>query len=133
REFELQQRVAEYAIRTATVIAAGEFSPRIEPVHFEWGQRIALKSLAGVREGLDKYASELTFSQLCEELHTALLETPGNWLSRRDIDRRFGRRSRYKSLVPQAVSQLLDEGRIEWQERVPHGGGKKSPGYLLVD
>jgi hypothetical protein len=129
RELDLQQRVPEYAVRVATIIAAGRFSESVQQVDIQWGERIARASLAEVRKGLDKYAPTLEFGKLCDELHAAFTVSP--WISLRDLKKRFGRRAKFKSLLDDALRQLVEEDTIAHDNRAPPLGGPVSVGYRL--
>lgn len=133
RRYELQQRVAENAIRLASVIAAGRFSDTVDVIDVAWGERIARRSLQAVLAGMEKYAPQLDYAETVTAIHEALLAAEDNWISQRDINRRWGRSGKFGTLVPAALEQLQREGRIVPETRKPKNGGRDSSGWKLVD
>ncbi len=132
RILDLQGRVTEYAVRIATIIAAGRNSLMVKLIDIEWGRQIALRSRNEIIKGMDKYGPNLDFRQLCDAIHEALIEAKDHWLSICDIKRRFGRRSKFRSLVPDALAELQQEELIGPQSRMPTNGGRESAGYALI-
>src|SRR5262249_14917833 len=96
--------------------------------------RVGSPHRAEVARNRERGAGNLNYRELCDTMHEAFLEAlPDNWISQRSLDRNFGRRTKFQSLVEPALKQLEREGRIVRENRVPSHGGKTSPGWRLVD
>lgn len=130
-DVELQGRVAEIALRVATIIAAGRRSRVIVLEDWEWGRDIALEGLAALKAGIAKYVKdERDLPELCEDM-MARLRVEG-WISKRELSREFGRNKRGRKVYDDAIKQLKDEEWIIVEERNPPGGGRPSLGYRLA-
>lgn len=137
---DLQQRVPENTLKIANTIASGRsvkcrggrWYGTVDLIDLAWGEKLARQSIAAQIEGLDKHAPTLNYQKLCDALHEALQEAPGNWIATRDLERRFGRRNAYRPILDSALEQLKREELIEAFTPPKTGGGRMSPGWRLI-
>lgn len=140
QERDLQQRVPENTLKIANTIAAGRsvvydrrlgWYGTVDLVDLRWGERIARRSLGAQLEGLDRYAPPINFQELCNAIHEDLLDAPDHWRETRYLQRKYGRRNKYRSLMGEALGQLALEDVIEKHTHMPPGGGRPSEGFRL--
>jgi len=131
-EVDLRQRVAEQALRVATVIAAGRMSATVDRADIMWGTQIAEASLAFVQDGLEKYGPSLDDRRVvCNEIEE--FTRARGFVSDRDVYRKWRRRQRFgNNLVDSALDTLEKQGLIKKGEHKPWNGGPASRGWLWV-
>ena len=124
---ELQVRVAEMAVRLATIRAVGQCAKVVNLDDMEWGRMLALESLATLRDGLERWhRPNLDFPALCRKI-AEKVEKEG-WVKVRDIKRSFGQNVQRKQYIKDAIEQLKEEERVEVEWRTPANGGRSSEG-----
>jgi len=124
---ELQVRVAEMAVRLATIRAVGQCAKVVNLDDMEWGRMLALESLATLRDGLERWhRPNLDFPALCRKI-AEKVEKEG-WVKVRDIKRSFGQNVQRKQYIKDAIEQLKEEERVEVEWRTPPNGGRSSEG-----
>jgi hypothetical protein len=131
RKFELGMRATENAVRCATNVAAGCFSPSVNQADMEWALRWSRVSFETADGGLKKYMEEyFEFPKFCEEI-VQTIQAAGGFMSHRDLGRHFRRHMKHGNELDRALTQLKREDRIAHGER-PSNRGPAAVGFFLV-
>jgi hypothetical protein len=128
---KLGMRVAENAVRLATVVAIGRGAMTIDRRDIEWAVALVKLSFKAACEGVDRYVRDyFDLQRFCDEVLAKIAEH-GGARSIRDLKRDFRGNQRVGKELQTAIDQLKAEERIEWVELNP-GSGASSPGYRLT-
>ena len=132
QRYELGMRACENAVRWATNIAIGRFSPTVDREDIEWAVKLSERSFNAAVGGVDRYMQEyLEFPKFCARILDAL-HANGGEMTKRDVLRLLGRKQRYGIELERALVQLKKEERIKFIERSPATGGPTSTVIVLV-
>ena len=128
RKFELGMRAAENAVRCATIIAAGCFSPTVDLQDIEWALKWSRVSFNAADGGFKKYMRDYyEFPKFCEQVVEAIRSQEDGFMSNRDLGRQFRRNMKFGHELEKALKQLEKEDRIQscyrQKSRGPAAGG----------
>jgi DNA replicative helicase MCM subunit Mcm2 (Cdc46/Mcm family) len=131
QRYELGMRACENAVRWATNIAAGRWSPTVDREDIAWAVKLSERSFEAAVGGVERYMQEyFEFPQFCDRILDAL-DANGGEMKRRDVLRKFGRKQRYGNELERVLTQLKKEERINFIERTPQSGGTTSTVIVL--
>jgi hypothetical protein len=112
RKFELGMRAAENAVRCATVIAAGCFSPTVDVGDIGWALKWSRVSFNAADGGVEKYMRDYyEFPKFCERV-LEFIRSQDGFASNRELGRQFRRNMKFGHELDKAISQLEREGHI---------------------
>ena len=132
QRYELGMRACENAVRWATNIAVGRFSPTVDREDISWAVKLSERSFNAAVGGVDRYMQEyLEFPKFCARILDAL-HANGGEMTKRDVLRLLGRKQRYGIELERALLPLKKEERINFVERSPATGGPTSIVIVLV-
>ena len=124
RRDELSRRGAENAIRIATNIARGRYSPSVDREDIELAIKLAERSIEAAAGGIEKYMREyLDFPKFCERLLAKIAEHDG-FRSESALRRDFRNNQKTIFDFDSAIRQLTAEGRIQ---RASRRSGERGP------
>src|SRR5262249_6018898 len=113
RQRELKSRVAEMAVRLATIRAAGRGSTEVDCDDIAWGRNLSIASAEMLCDGVERYmANELQFSKICPEI-IVRIRNNGGLMSRRDVLRSFQRHVKRGVDIDAALRHLIQSEQIE--------------------
>jgi hypothetical protein len=129
---KLKGRVAELAIRAATIRAALQFASKIKVDDMEWGCDLATLSAETLCAGVLKYMTQrLEFSVLVPEIVKRVRARGGEW-SERDIRRSFERLVSRGMDIDWALKHLLESEQMDKTVTYPSSlGGRPSITWKL--
>ena len=128
---DLKSRVAEMAVRLATIRAAGRGSTEVDCADIEWGRDLAVASAEMLCDGVERYmANELQFSKICPEILVRIRNNGGR-MARRDVLRSFQRHVKRGVDIDAALRHLIEAEQIE-VEQIP-ANQKSRKVYKLVE
>jgi hypothetical protein len=114
RKFELGMRAAENAVRCATIIAAGCFSPTVDLQDIEWALKWSRVSFNAADGGFKKYMRDYyEFPKFCERVLEFIRSQEDGFASDRELGRTFRRNMRRGDELGKALNQLQQEGHIK--------------------
>jgi hypothetical protein len=133
RKFELGMRAAENAVRCATNVAAGCFSPTVDVGDIEWALKWSRVSFEAADGGFKKYMRDyFEFPKFCERVLEFIGQGDG-FASDRDLSRAFrGNMGRGPYELQNALSQLEREDRIREGLR-QKSRGPAAKGWWIID
>ena len=133
RKFELGMRAAENAVRCATIVAAGCFSPTVDVGDIEWALKWSRVSFEAAEGGVKKYMRNyFEFPKFCEEVVERIDQEQGDFMSNRDLSRAFRRNMKYGNELDKVLAHLVKEGRIREGSRKKAATGPAAQGYWIV-
>jgi hypothetical protein len=133
QRFELGMRAAENAVRCATDVAAGCFSPTVDVGDIEWALRWSRVSFEAAVGGVNKYMNQyFEFPKLCEKVEEKIGEA-GGFMSHRDLRRAFRKYMRRGDELDKVLVHLVREGRLREGQGKKGKTGPAPQGYWLVD
>jgi hypothetical protein len=131
RRERLGIRVAENAVRLATIVAIGRGSKTVDREDMVWAAALVRLSFEAAVGGVEKHVREYyEFPQFCDEVE-AKIRLRGGQCSKRQLERDFRRHSRTGFELGNALNQLVKEDRIKQGDLRTRG--RSSPGYRLVE
>jgi hypothetical protein len=123
RKFNMGKRAADNAVRCATIVAAGCFSPTVDVRDIEWALKWSRVSVEAACGGFDKYMNDyFKFPKFCAEVVEAIQHEDG-FMSNRELNRKFRRNMKYGGELEKALRQLVDEQQI----RKAYRSGERGP------
>jgi hypothetical protein len=133
RKFELGMRAAENAVRCATIVAAGCFSPTVDVGDIEWALRWSRVSFEAAEGGVKRYMHNyFEFPKFCEEVVERIDQEQDDFMSNRDLSRAFRRNMKYGHELDKVLAHLVKEGRIREGSRKKAATGPAAQGYWIV-
>ena len=118
RKFELGMRATENAVRCATIVAAGCFSPTVDLQDIEWALKWSRVSFNAADGGFKKYMRDYyEFPKFCEQVVEAIRSQQDGFMSNRDLGRQFRRNMKFGHELEKALKQLEKEDRIRSRYR----------------
>jgi hypothetical protein len=132
QRYELSQRTGENAARLATIVAVGRGATVVECKDIAWAIAVARRSLAAATGGVDKYMQQYDeLPRRCDKMLEWLKLQPDAFATDSEIHRKFGRSIRTVMDIPNVLTQLQKERRIE---RGSRSGSRGFPadGYCVV-
>jgi hypothetical protein len=113
RKFELGMRAAENAVRCATIVAAGCFSPTVDVGDIEWALKWSRVSFEAAEGGVKRYMHNyFEFPKFCEQVVERIDQEQDDFMSNRDLSRAFRRNMKYGHELDKVLAHLVKEGRI---------------------
>jgi hypothetical protein len=132
QRFELGMRAAENAVRCATIVAGGCFSPTVDVGDIEWALHWSRVSFEAAVGGINKYMRHyFEFPKFCQEVEERI-EQEGGWMPKRDLQRAFRRHMKYGTELDKVLAHLVKEGRIRESSRKTSKTGPATAGWELV-
>jgi hypothetical protein len=133
RKFELGMRAAENAVRCATIIAAGCFSPTVDVEDIEWALKWSRVSFNAADGGFKKYMRDYyEFPKFCERVLEFIRSQEDGFMSDRDLGRTFRRNMKFGHELEKALKQLEREDHISRASR-QRSRGPAAEGWKVVD
>jgi hypothetical protein len=133
RKFELGMRAAENAVRCATSIAAGCFSPTVDVRDIEWALKWSRVSFNAADGGFKKYMRDYyEFPKFCERVLDFIRSQEHGFASDRDLGRAFRRNMKFGHELDKAVAQLRREGHIRQGSR-QKSRGPAAEGWEIIE
>jgi hypothetical protein len=131
REHILSMRACENAVRWATDIAVGRFSPTVDVEDISHCIKISKLSFEAMVGGIDRYMQEyFDFPKFCDNVAAAFKQR--KFISQSVLNRDFFRRMRMGFELDRVVAQLIKQNLIQWAKRTPPGGGHTAEGWEWI-
>jgi hypothetical protein len=131
RKFELGMRAAENAVRCATIIAAGCFSPTVDLGDIEWALKWSRVSFNAADGGFKKYMRDYyEFPKFCEQVAEFIRSQEDGFASNRELKRHFRRNMKFGHELEKALNQLAGEGLIQGGSRQKRTGPAADGWYV---
>jgi hypothetical protein len=132
RKFELGMRATENAVRCATIVAAGCFSPTVDVQDIEWALKWSRVSFNAADGGFKKYMRDYyEFPKFCEQVVEAIRSQEDGFMSNRDLGRQFRRNMKFGHELEKALKQLEKEDRIRFSSR-QRSRGPAAEGWQII-
>jgi len=132
RKFELGMRATENAVRCATIVAAGCFSPTVDVQDIEWALKWSRVSFNAADGGFKKYMRDYyEFPKFCEQVVEAIRSQEDGFMSNRDLGRQFRRNMKFGHELEKALKQLEKEDRIRSRYR-QKSRGPAAEGWQII-
>ena len=130
--YHLSMRACENAVRFATDVAVGRFSPTVACEDIAWATALGQHSFEASCGGVERYMRRyFEFPQFCDRVLERIAAN-GGWRSRRDLERDFRRNERYGHELDRVFAKLIAEERIKSGER-SGTRGPSAKGFILLD
>jgi hypothetical protein len=130
---KLKGRVAEIAIRIATIRSAGRGSSTISADDMQWACDLATLSAETLCAGVAKFmVVPLEFSEICPEMLKRVRDRGGE-MSERDIKRSFEKHVKRGDDINGALKHLVESGQLDKVVIKPEKGGRPSTIYKLAE
>jgi hypothetical protein len=112
RKFELGMRAAENAVRCATIVAGGCWSPAVDVGDIGWALKWSRVSFNAADGGVEKYMRDYyEFPKFCERV-LEFIRSQNGFASNRELGRAFRRNMKRGDELDKALNQLEKEGHI---------------------
>lgn len=136
--FEMCRRTTEHAVRWATNVAVGDNRWAVDQDDMAWAVGIAERSLDAACGGVEKYMrTYLDGPELCDKILEKLgLQTkthPPFWRSEVNLERDFGRSTKWLGQLKGAIDQLRREERITRANGRDGERGPEAKGWKLLN
>jgi len=133
RKFELGMRAAENAVRCATDIAAGCFSPTVDLPDIEWALKWSRVSYDAAVGGVEKYMRNYyEFPTFCEKV-LEFIQSDGGFVSDYILGRKFRSNMRRGFELESALKQLERECHIRKGSRRTGERGPAAMGWEIIE
>jgi len=130
---KLKGRVAEIAIRIATIRCAGRESSTISADDIQWACDLATLSAETLCAGVAKHmVVPLEFAEMCAEMVRRVRDRGGE-MSERDIKRSFEKHVKRGDDINGALKHLVESGQLDKVVTKPVKGGRPSTIYKLAE
>jgi hypothetical protein len=131
QRYELGMRVTENSARFATDIAVGRFSPTVDLEDISHAIAICKLSYEAMLGGITSYMREyFEFPDFCNRVAEEFGER--EFISKRDLNRKFFRNMRMGFELDNVVNQLKKQALIEPAHRTPSTGGPIAEGWRWI-
>lgn len=135
-QIALQRRVAEIAVRIATILAIGDRRTLVEVSDMRLGARLALDGLATMQRGIDTFFSEANHPA---KLSTKIFEwmtAPGGRrlkLPYSKISQKWMKQAESSRVLIDALQILVEQEKlVKVQANRSQGGGRSGDVYIVV-
>jgi hypothetical protein len=133
QKMKLKGRVAEIAVRIATIRCAGRDSSTISADDMQWACDLAILSAETLCAGVAKHmVVPLEFAEMCAEMVRRVRDRGGE-MSERDIKRSFEKHVRRGDDINGALRHLVESGQFDKVVIKPEKGGRPSTIYKLAE
>jgi hypothetical protein len=130
---KLKGRVAEIALRIATIRCAGRDSSTISADDMQWACDLATLSAEALCTGVAKHmVVPLEFAEICPEIVRRVRDRGGE-MSERDIKRSFEKHVKRGADIDAALKHLCESGQLDKVVLRPKKGGRSSTIYKLAE
>jgi hypothetical protein len=140
KKAEIGRRACENAARLATIVAVGCGSETVDREDIEWAIRLSELSFDAACGGVARYMHEYyDFPKFRDKVFDAISQSPlrnadgkVGWIAKTKLYQNFGRNMRWGHELKRALEQLIEEGRIRWEDGAKPAKGPTPKGYEVV-